>query len=290
MKATQILTSAIVAGTALLILTPQLKASTITAWTFENDAVATNNSPAPSTGSGTASAIGMTNSYNSTTSTNTDDVVVGKSSDTGANTVADTTNTWRVRGQTPGNGWSSQAPLETQGAVFTASTVGYTGINISFDWYTTTQGEANLELQYTTNGTTWINQPITLSGSDGGLVVLTNSTSANTITGSYVSDNLAVNGSPAGQDWFTGLTASITDPNAVNDPSFGIRMVNASTGADNVSTAGTPLNNSSGNWRFDNVAISGTTAVPEPTSVVAALGGLGMLLGFSKVRRGSRKN
>jgi hypothetical protein len=31
----------------------------ITAWTFENNALAVNNSPAPSTGSGAASSIGM---------------------------------------------------------------------------------------------------------------------------------------------------------------------------------------------------------------------------------------
>jgi hypothetical protein len=51
-------------------------------------------------------------------------------------------------------------------------------------------------------------------------------------------------------------------------------MVNASTGADNVSTAGTALNNSSGNWRFDNITISGV-AVPEPCTFLLA--GLGLI-------------
>ena len=33
-------------------------------------------------------------------------------------------------------------------------------------------------------------------------------------------------------------------------------MVNASTGTDDIAAAGTPLNNSSGNWRFDNIDIA----------------------------------
>ncbi len=169
------------------------------------------------------------------------------------------------------------APVGTQGAVFAASTVGFNGINLSFDWYSTTQGEANLQLEYTTDGSIWHNTPLTLSGSDAGLVVLTNSTSADTVAGSYVSDNLLNNGSPAGQDWFTNLTATISDPNAANNPKFAIEMVNASTGADTVSTQGTALNNSSGNWRFDNVTVSGV-ATPEPASLgVLAIGAMGLL-------------
>ena len=86
-----------------------------------------------------------------------------------------------------------------------------------------------------------------------GLAALTNTTSPNTVMGAYVSDNKLTNGALAGQDWFTGLTATISDPLAANNPNFAIEMVNASTGADNVSTQGTALNNTSGNWRFDNI-------------------------------------
>jgi hypothetical protein len=74
-----------------------------------------------------------------------------------------------------------------------------------------------------------------------------------------------------GQNWFNGLTATINDPSAANDANFGIRMVNASTGVDCISATGAALNNNSGNWRFDNVIISGTPpAVPEPSSLVLA--------------------
>ena len=217
------------------------QAGAIAAWTFENDAIAVNNSPAPSTGSGTASSIGMATYPTPNIGVTTDDVVVGATGDTGTNGNADLTNIWRVRAQagTAGaaNGWSSLAPIGTQGAVFAASTVGYSNITVSFDWYATTQGEANLQLQYTTDGTTWHNVPLTLSGSDTGLAVMTNSTSANTVNGSYVSITAAC----GGQNWFPGLTATISDPNAANNPNFAIEMVNASTGADDISASGTRL-------------------------------------------------
>jgi hypothetical protein len=264
------------------------QAGPIAQWTFENDAIAVNNSPAASTGAGTASSIGMDLYPTPNVGVTTDDVLVGKTSDTGANAVADTTQVWRVRGQAgsngAANGWSSLAPIGTQGAVFAASTVGYNSVNVSFDWYSTTQGEANLQLEYTTNGTTWQNAPLTLGGSDGGLAVVANNGSdTNSVTGSYVSNNLLKNGSMAGQDWFTNLTAVIADPNAVNNPNFAIELVNASTGSDNVSTQGTALNNNSGNWRFDNVAISGTP-VPLPAAAWLMLCGLGALGGLARKR------
>lgn len=241
-------------STPLAVNAVTIPAGTLAQWTFENQPVSGappyNDTPAPDVGVGTADAIGMTNSYNSTTSTNDDDIVQGASGDTGTNGLADTTQVWRVRGQSPGNGWSSQAPIGTQGAQFFTSTVGETGpITVTFDWYATTQGEANLQLEYTTNGgTTWTNIPITVPAGDADITAKTNSSSSNTVMGSYVQ--------LSGQQWAQGLTATINDPNADNDPNFAIEMVNASTGADDIAAAGTPLNNTSGNWRFDNVDIA----------------------------------
>lgn len=265
--------------------------TTLADWTFDNLAAKTiTSSPAPTAGSGSAASLGMTNSYNGTTAVTTDDINLGATADTGANGLADTTNTWRVRGQSPGNGWSSQAAIGTQGVQFSANTTGYQNITVSFDWYATTQGEANLQLQYTTNGTTWINAPISIGANAGqGLAALTNSNAAdtNTVQGSYVSDNVLANGAKAGQDWFQGLSATISDPGANNDASFAFRLVNASTGTDDVSTQGTALNNTSGNWRFDNVSISGMaiSPVPEPGSASMMLFGLLGMLGLAAATR-----
>ena len=142
------------------------------------------------------------------------------------------------------------APIGAQGAVFAANPVGNASVSITFDWYATTQGEANLELAWSTDGgVTLHNIPITVPAADlaGGLQSLTNTTSSNTVMGSYVSDNLLTGGSMAGQDWLPGLSGTVTDPTALASPNFAFYLVNASTGADDVSTQGTALNNTSGN-------------------------------------------
>jgi len=281
--------------TVALILAPGLKAqTTIVGWSFENDSIATNNSPLASTNailSGTyaADSIGMNVYATPNVGVTQDDIDQGASGDTGANGLADLTHTWRIRGQAgtmgAANGWSSLAPIASQGAQFFASTAGYSATSynsllISFDWYSTTQGEANLELMYTDNdGSTWTNLPITLGAGDSAAEIL-NGTDSNTTSGSYISDN-KLNNSLAGQDWLTNLTATITDPGAFNDSEFGIEMVNASTGADDVSTQGTALNNNSGNWRFDNVSIS-AQSVPEPSTYAIVAAGAFILIAGSK--------
>jgi hypothetical protein len=235
------------------------QAQTITDWTFDNDAVGVNSSPAPSTGFGTATALGMSNSFNNTNSISTPDILSSAGSSTGG------PNAWRIRGAgaapSAGNGWSSQAAIGTQGAEFDVSTLGFNNIKITFDVDTTAQAERNLELEYTLNGTTWLNATLTSAGSLGTLE--NNTTSANTVTGSFVE---------LGSGWNNQITADLTDITGANDDmDFGIRIVNASTGADDVNVGGTAYNNSSGNWRVDNVDVE---AVPEPS--VLALAGLGL--------------
>jgi hypothetical protein len=244
--------------------------TTIVGWSFENDPIlAPTPNPAPSTnnseGNVSAACIGMQLFGGGTV--NYPDVLQGVTKDTGLNLITNITKVWRCRGST-GNGWTSTAPVGMQGAQFNVDTTGFSGINVAFDWYLTTQGEANLQLQYTTDGINWNNVPITIAAGDAGLANVDNTSGsdANSVTGYYISDNL-LNNSSGGQDWFTNLTATITDIEVNNNSLFAIRLVNASTGASCISSQGTPLNNSSGNWRFDNIVITGTQnfALTPPT-------------------------
>jgi hypothetical protein len=150
------------------------------------DAVAVNNSPVPEIGAGIATALGMANSYGTPgpSVSSPDIVATGGSSTT-------TPNAWRIRGAEPtggtqaANGWSTLAPIGTQGAEFQVSTVGYNQIQFSFDLYSTTQGERNAAVEYTLNGTTWIDATIS-SAPTGDTIVNNSGSDANTITGNYV--------------------------------------------------------------------------------------------------------
>jgi hypothetical protein len=243
-------------------------AAIITQWTFENQPISGappyNNSPTPSTGSGTAIVLGMTNNYG------TPDPSVAASdilSDPGSSDPA-SQQAWRIRGQaatpsTTANGWSTLAPQYTQGAEFDVSTAGFNGIQVSFDWQPTNRGVEDIELQYNSNvgnAAGWIN---------AGLF-------SNTVAGGV---------------WNNGNSMSLAAIASVrNDPNFGIRIVSAfhpgtSTYFD---TTGAPLNNNSGNIRFDNVTVAGITAatVPEPSTGLLALAGLsGFVLVAHALRR-----
>jgi hypothetical protein len=251
----------------------QAFAGVITQWTFGTVTPAPDNSPAPDFGPGVASVLGMTNNYTLTsgstitgTGTFTGGTVVEQGSTAGADITATAgdpngfPNSWRVRGidtntgTGTGNGWALQAPQYTQGAEFDSSTVGYSGIGFSFDWYSTTQGVKDLQPEYSLDGTTW--------NLYGPLLIATSNA-------------------------FTPTTISLdfsTIPGAANDPSFGVRLVSAydptlsptNYGSANGGQNGV-YNNNSGNWRFADVAFTGT-AVPEPTVFgLLAVGSLGVL-------------
>ena len=129
-------------------------------WTFQSEPASTlDNSPAPDIGSGTATTLGMTNNYTYSTTpptvgSNTGDDVLSTS---GTFNTSFTENLWRIRGSTlggplAGNGWNLAAPEYSQGIELDTSTVGYSNIVFSFDWYSTTQGIRDLQVQYNTNG------------------------------------------------------------------------------------------------------------------------------------------
>lgn len=240
----------------------QAQQPTIIQWNFEALPIGTTLNPAPSinnsAGAESAAAIGM-QLFNGVT-TNNPDVLAGASGDTGVNGIADLTQEWRIRGNT-GNGWTSTAGIGTQGAQFNVDTTGYANPTVSFDWYLTTQGEGRLQLEYTDDGINWSNVPITIPVAELGtnIVLINNTLGSDTksVPGYYVSSITS------GQEWYTNLSATITDPQAANNPNFGVRLVNASTGTSCVNSKGAALNNSSGNWRFDNINITGQ-GLPKP--------------------------
>jgi hypothetical protein len=221
--------------------------TTLTAWNFDNLAVGIDSSPVPSTGLGTAGALGMNNGYNNTNSSSNPDIQSLAGSSSGGS------NCWRIRGYSAsgvsrGNGWSTSAPIGTQGAQFSGSTFGYYNVNVSFDVYATPDAEANLQAQYSTDGSHWFNANI--SSADPG-VISTNTTSTNTVNGAYI--HLA-------SGWNNQVKVNLRGLSGVdNDASFAVRLVNASTGADCVDTTGAVYKNTSGSWSLDNVVIQGTS-------------------------------
>jgi hypothetical protein len=219
----------------------------LTAWNFDNLAIGINSSPPPSTGLGTASALGMNNGYNNTNSASNPDIQSLAGSSSGG------PNCWRLRGfnasgSSRGNGWSTNAPAGTQGAQFTGSTYGYYEIKVSFDVYATADAEANLQVQYSTDGKKWFNANINSAASG---VIATNATSSNTVSGTYI--RLA-------SGWNNQVTVVLRGLSGVdNNANFAVRIVNASTATDCVDTTGAVYNNTSGSWSLDNVLIQGTS-------------------------------
>jgi hypothetical protein len=219
----------------------------------------------------------MTNNYTYTTSGVTtgvgsvtlDDITNDSPSGTKNGSTLGNGNVWRIRGVagtgttgTTNNGWNNSAPEYSQGAEFDTSTVGYTGLSLSFNWAATTQGIGNLQVQYTTNGTTWTN------------------------IGSVFSATVDNNTTGTSGSGFQTNTVNLSGISGVsNDPSFGVRLVaayNPTLGNEYASATsvvgGAPVqyNNNSGNWRIADVQIDGTP-VPLPPSVWMMLSGLGAL-------------
>ncbi len=222
-------------------------AAVVTQWNFNVNAPGTNNSPVPSTGTGTASIVGMTgNAPNGDFPTATNGI--------GSSDPAITPDlSWRVRGSVS-NGWSGTTSL-LSGARFNVSTLGYQDVVLSLDINATDGSPRFAQLQYSTDGTNFV--------SFGSLL-----------------DFNATN-----DNWANGLVADLSSINAVdNNPNFAFKIVSAFSPFDFTDAGGFHLANTAfqradadpdagpytgaaGNYRFDMVTVS-ATVVPEPASVI----------------------
>jgi len=260
-------------------------AAIITNWSFSSTNAGPFNTLPATTGPGVGTQLGMTNDYNYANgegpgaTANCDITSV-------STTAFGTVDTWRIRGNSNSknagagnaNGWNNSAPNYTQGAEFAVSTVGYSNIIFSFDWFCTTQGVGNMQIQYTTNGTNWNN---------------------------LGSDYLATANDEYGGAGATEPNLTVSVPSAGGDANFAVRVVSvkpvvgdsdysatgpggdgnyAAASGDTSSATAVDYNNNSGNWSFGNITIAGTAAVPEPAS--AGLLALGAMM--TARRRGRR--
>lgn len=265
--------------------------SIITDWDFGTLASTSGSvNPSATTGTGSASSLGMTNSYTYTNGAG------GATLGTGSVTDSDITNdspsgskngstlgngnVWRIRGGagtgtsgSANNGWNISAPEYSQGAEFDTSTVGYNVTLLSFNWAATTQGVGNLQVQYNTN---------------------INNAGGWTNVGSVWSATIDNNATSSAGSGFQTDTVSLTGISGLsNDANFGIRLVSAynptlgnqyASATSILSGAPAQINNNSGNWRIADVQIDGT-AVPLPASVWMLVSGLFLMALAAKRHR-----
>lgn len=170
----------------------------------------------------------------------------------------------------------------TSGAEFFASTVGFTDVSFSFDQRWTKNVSGFGQLQFTLDGSSWmnasvangvttsINGPGNLGGSDEVAKIDANGL----MFGSYDNTNLE-------EVWTNGITLDFSGvAGAANDANFGVREV-AVYGPNGayvpVAQAGS-ISAGSGRWRFDDATFSGTPSTPEPASCAALAIGAAALI------------
>ena len=230
----------------LLIATNAWSQSTIALWNYDN--IITGSSPATpiaNVGSGTSSKIGSF--VVAAAATGMDPLINdGCGSQNGVNPGA-----WAFTAN-PG------ATNESSGVQYNASTVGYSNIVFTWDQRSSSTALNTVRLQYTLNGTTWINFTMTASNTTFCLGELNDGRFQNsTAADSYrrISVNLS----------------SISGAN--NNANFGVRILAAyfqSTGAFRATVVQNNTASTSGTMRFDNVSFKTQAAVIIPDVSIAS--------------------
>jgi len=220
-------------GLSALFCGPMADAqTTITQWNFNSnpaDASTGTGLTTPSTGTGTASTVGSTSTSFASGDANGGSTDPASGDDSG----------WNITTYaTQGTGDKSK------GTQFAVSTAGFQNILVKWDQRHSNTAPRHVQLQYTTDGSAWIDFGSPFVGA-------------------------------AGDTWFNNRSADLSSiPAANNNPNFGIRIVAtfapttsayaASNTASNYSTTGT--------WRFDMVTISGTPLCVTPTGTLSNSG------------------
>ncbi len=214
--------------------------TTITLWDFDAEVLT------PTSGSGTAENIGGTNT-----------TFAGGNPSTGRGW-----NTSMYPEQSTGSG--------TAGVQFTVSTAGYSGIAVSWDNRNSNTAANRLRLQYTIDGSNWLNFEATADNASNALL---DGTAVGFDNGRFITD--------PGVVWYHRVAEMQNVSGIDNNPNFAIRMVTEFATADSyvASTEGSSYG-TSGTIRYDNVIImGGSGTAPLLTASPSALTGFTYLIG-----------
>lgn len=219
--------------TAALLCGPILFGqTTITQWNFNSNPADANTGTGiitPSTGAGVATTVGSTSPSFAPGDANGGSTDPATGDDTG----------WNI------TSYAAQGTGDkSKGAQFSASTAGFQNISVKWDQRHSNTAPRHVQLQYTTDGSNWIDLGNPFIGN-------------------------------AGDTWFNNRSADLSSiPAANNNPNFGIRIVATFAPGTSAYAASNTSSNyaTTGTWRLDMVTISGTPLCSTPAGTLSNSG------------------